>query len=117
MRLDVNDDVEITRRAAPRAHLAFARQANLGAGVNTFGNVHPYLLFSGPVATAGATPAGALDHLALPIAPRAAGDIDDLPEDRLRRPPHLAGAAALGTRLGRGARFGTASVAGLAGLG
>src|SRR5437764_1154890 len=77
----------------------------------------PYFLFAGAVAAAAAGPARFLDDLALAVATRAGGDIDDLSEDRLRRPPHLAGAAALRAGLRRRARFRARSLAGRAGFG
>src|SRR5213080_1708116 len=97
VRLDLDDDVQVTGGAAAR-------------------DTDPYFLFAGAVAAAAAVPARFLDDLALAVATRAGGDIDDLSEDRLRRPPHLAGAAALRAGLRRRARFRARSLAGRAGF-
>src|SRR2546423_4028318 len=116
MRLDLEDDIQVARGATARADLALTREADLRSAVDAGGNVDTHLLFARSVTAAAAGLAGSLDHLALAVAARAAGDVDDLAEDRLGGAPDLAAAAALGARLWRGARLGAATLAGLAGL-
>src|SRR5438445_6263438 len=117
VRLHLDDDVQVTSGAPTRTDLAFTGKANLRATVDAARDADPHFLFAGAVTAATASPAGFLDDLALAVATRAGGDVDDLTEDRLRRPPHLAGAAALRAGLRRRARFGAGSLAGRAGLG
>src|SRR5256886_8523669 len=117
VRLDLDDDVEVTGGAPTRTDLAFTGEANLRPTIDAARDTDPYFLFAGAVAAAAAGPARFLDDLALAVATRAGGDIDDLSEDRLRRPPHLAGAAALRAGLRRRARFRARSLAGRAGFG
>src|SRR3989440_1038026 len=115
--LDLDDDVQVTGGTPTRTDLAFTAEANLRATVDASRDADPNFLFAGTVAAAGASPAGFLDDLPLAVATRAGGDVDDLSENRLRRPPHLAGAAALRAGLRRCARFRARSLAGRAGLG
>src|SRR2546425_1463548 len=117
VRLDLDDDVQVTRGASAGTDLAFTREADLRTTVDPGRDVDPHFLFAGTAAAATAGPAGLLDDLALAVATRAGRDIDDLSEDRLRGPPHLAGAAALRTGLRRGATFGAGPMAGRAGVG
>ena len=116
VRLDLEHDVQVARGATTRADLALTREADLRSAVDAGGNVDTHLLFARSVTAAAAGLARSLDNLALAVAARAAGDVDDLAEDRLGGAADLAAAAALGAGLRRGARLGAAAMTGLAGL-
>src|SRR5437588_3656129 len=115
--LDVERDVKVARLAAPRPGLALPAEADLGAAVDPGRDAHAHLLLTGHVSRAGAATARLLDDLALSAAAGAGGDVDDLAEDGLRRPPDLARAAALRAALGRGPGLRPAALAAGAGLG
>ena len=111
MRLDVQEDVQAARRAVAIARLALARQANPHAVVHPGrdrdrqppGHAHALL----PAAVR----AGRRRDLAFAVAARARGDADELAQDRLLRPAHLARAVALRAADRLGARLGAAALA------
>src|SRR2546428_2193194 len=117
VRLDLDDDVEVTGGALAGTDLAFTGEADLRATVDPGRDVEPHFLLARTVAAGAARPAGVLAYPGLGIGTRAGRDIDDLSEDRLRRPPHLAGAPALRTGLRRCSAFGAGPLAGRAGPG
>src|SRR5438045_2047141 len=80
VRLDLDDDVEVTGGTATRTDLAFTGEANLRPTIDAARDADPHFLFAGAVAAPAAGPAGFLDDLALAVATRAGGDIDDLSE-------------------------------------
>ena len=106
MRLGRDEDVEIARRAAARAGLAFARQADARAVFDAGGDVDGQRALARDAAGAAADRARIVDRLAAPAACRA-GALDG--EETLLR-PHAPVAAARRTlarpRAGLGARAG-----------
>src|SRR4051812_6345012 len=102
MRLDVDGDVQAARRTAARADLAFVRETDLVALVDSGGDRDP----EGPLpfgpAVALARVAGGLDDLALASTARAGVHVDHLAEHRRADGPDFAAPVAgrTGDRLG-----------------
>src|ERR1700730_1449968 len=117
VRLDLDDDVQVAVGTAARSHFTLTGEANLRSAVDAGRDVDPHLFLARAVAAAAAGLAGSLDHLALTVAARAAGDVDDLAEDRLRGATDLPTAPALRAGLRRGTRLRAATMAGATGLG
>ena len=92
MRLDRQEDVEVARRAAARAGLALAGEADARAVLDAGRNVDRERALAGDAAGAAAVGAGIVDDLAAAVAGRA-GALDG--EEALRR-AHPAMAAAGG---------------------
>ena len=108
VRGDADEDVEIARRAAAHAGLAFAGQADAGAVLDAFRDLDRERLFALHAALAAAGIAGIGDHPALAAAGRA-GALDG--EEALLR-AHAPCAPAAGAGTGRG----TLAAGGIAGL-
>ena len=111
MRADVDEDVEVARGSAHRPGLAFAGEANAGAGIDPRRNIDRQRLNLVDPALAAALAARAFDHLAAPAAV-VARPFDD--EEALLR-ADLAVAVAQVARARAGARLGAAALARLAG--
>src|SRR5205823_9278479 len=106
VRLDREEDVEVTRRSAAQARLALAREPDARAVLDARRDVDRERALLGGAARAAAALAGVLNRLAAPLAARA-GPLDG--EEALAR-AHFALAAThrarrrLGAGLGSGAR-------------
>ena len=109
--LDLDEDVEITRRAATQTGLALAGKADAGAGFNACRDVHRKRAFLFGASGPAAGPAGVLDDLAHAGAGRA-GAFDR--EEALLR-PHLAHARTGRAGDGFGPTFGPRAPADVAG--
>src|SRR5207249_166980 len=94
MRAHPHHDVEVAGRAAPVSSRSLADQADLGPGVDAAGDLDPepaaLLDPTLPVADV----AGGAENPSLASTGRAARDVDDRAEDRLRLPPDLPRATA-----------------------
>src|SRR5579864_6464480 len=115
MGLDPQHHVQVAWGSASHAGLSLTRQADLRTRVDAGrdldrdppGPLRPPL----PAALG----ARALEDAAGAAAGRARNRRDDLAEERLRRPPHLAGSAASGARLGARPGLGARARAAIAG--
>src|ERR1700694_91591 len=105
VRLDVHLDVEIARRSAIDARLAFARKAHALALVDAGRDLDRKRLLQLDASRAAAGSAGIRDDAAAAMAERAS--LRD--RDRTLRHPHLAGASA--GRAGGGLRAGSSAAA------
>ena len=116
VRLDLDDNVQISGRAAVLARLTFAGQPNLRASVDSFGDGDDFAQGLANFALAVTGLAGINDYFALALTGGTGGHLDHRAEDG---PLGLADFAApvTGGALGwGGARFGAASVAGFTAL-
>ena len=112
VRLDANLNVQIARRATIDPRLAIAAAANAHAAVDTGGNFHLQRFLLLDLALAMAAGAGLGDDLARAPAVRAGL----LHAEKALAHLHRAIAAAGAAGFGLGAGFGTAAVAGVAGV-
>src|SRR5712691_2970837 len=114
MRLDAQYDVEVAGRTAAHPRLPLAAEADLRAHVDARRN--PDRQAPGPLQAALPAALGTrvLQNPTGAAAGRAGRGRDHLAEERLRRAPDLARAAASRARLGAGARLGAAAGAAVA---
>jgi len=81
MRSYLDNDVQVTGLAISRRELPFAREANLGAGVDASRDADANLFLARNVAAPGTLAAGFFDYATLAIAARTGGHVDDLSEN------------------------------------
>jgi hypothetical protein len=114
--LHAQQDVQVAPGAAVASHLAFARQAYLGAALDATGDPHVQSVGHLLAAGAPAFSARVRHHAALAAAAAAGCDVNELAEDTALDAPHLTAAAAGGALLHVGAGLRPQALAGRAQL-
>jgi len=114
--LDVQDDVQVTRRPTIGAGFPLTAEADTVPVVYASGDVdrQPVLPLNALLTVALRTRSG--DDFAASVAAWAGSDVDEGAKQGLLGAPHLSGAVALGAAYRRGARLRSAAAAGGAGL-